>query len=325
MLDQFQQIVAVDFEHEFGGHSSFDEANRSGERPRPVCGGFKELRSDKVAKLFRGKFGSEPPFPTGPETLWVSFYSSAEWINFLALGWPLPACVLDLYVEFRNLTNGLELPAGAGLVGALMYFGLDHISAQEKDDMRLLILRGGPWSVHEQEAILKYCVESDVLPLGPLLAKMAPRIDLPRALLRGRYMKAAARMEWAGTPIDTEKLPLLRRHWPDIPDELIAEIDVDYGVFDGRTFKAERWKNYLIKHGIPWRLHDTGNLDLSDDTFRDMAKAYPQVSPMRELRSALSNGSMFSRTNSRSFAPRSAAPRPTDTTAPCRSGNRNDL
>jgi hypothetical protein len=25
----FKQIVAVDFEHEFGGHTSFEEANRS--------------------------------------------------------------------------------------------------------------------------------------------------------------------------------------------------------------------------------------------------------------------------------------------------------
>ena len=33
---------------------------------------------------------------------------------------------------------------------------------------------------------------------------------------------------------------------------------------------------------------DTGRLDLSDDTFRQMARSYPAVSPMRELRSALS-------------------------------------
>ena len=32
---------------------------------------------------------------------------------------------------------------------------------------------------------------------------MLPGIDLPRALLRGRYMKAAATMEGNGVPIDT--------------------------------------------------------------------------------------------------------------------------
>ena len=184
MFDRFQQIVVVDFEHEFGGHKSFEEANCSGERPCPVCMAAKELRSGKRVKYFRGGFPDRPPFSTGPDALWVAYYSSAEWGDFLALDWQRPTCVLDLFTEFRNLTNGLETPAGAGLVGALVYFGIDHISAQEKDDMRLLILRGGPWSADEQEAILKYCEEGDVLPLEHLLAKMAPHIDLPRALLR---------------------------------------------------------------------------------------------------------------------------------------------
>ena len=68
--------------------------------------------------------------------------------------------------------------------------------------MVALILRGGPWSADERAEILHYC-ESDVLLLERLLPAMLPRIDLPRALLRGRFMKAAAAIEWNGTPIDT--------------------------------------------------------------------------------------------------------------------------
>jgi hypothetical protein len=115
---------------------------------------------------------------------------------------------------------------------------------------------------------------------------MLPRIDLPRALLRGRYMAAAA-MEWNGTPIDTATLALLREHWTGIQDDLIREIDADYGVFDGRTFKLDRWERYLAARGIPWPQLESGRLDLSDDTFREMARAYRVVSPIRELRSAL--------------------------------------
>ena len=70
---------------------------------------------------------------------------------------------------------------------------------------------------------------------------MLPRIDLPRALLRGRYMAAAAAMEHNGVPIDMEMLEHLRHDWADIQDELIAAIDSDYGVFDGRTFKRDRF------------------------------------------------------------------------------------
>ena len=58
--------------------------------------------------------------------------------------------------------------------------------------MRDLILGGGPWSLEQRGAILDYC-ESDVVALERLLPAMLPRIDLPRALLRGRYMAAAAR------------------------------------------------------------------------------------------------------------------------------------
>ena len=149
------------------------------------------------------------------------------------------------------------------------------------------ILRGPPWSAEEMAAILRYC-ESDVLLLERILLAMLPRIDLPHALLRGRFMKAAAAIEWNGVPIDTATLALLRKHWTGIQDELIAEIDRGYGVFEGRSFRRERWQQWLTAHGIPWPTTETGQLKLDDDTFRAMAKIYPEVSPMRELRSALS-------------------------------------
>ena len=151
-----------------------------------------------------------------------------------------------------------------------------------------LVLRGGPWSDEERTAILNYC-EDDVTALGRLLPAMLPKIDLPRALLRGRYMAAVSAMEHNGTPIDVPMLEVLRRNWTGIQDKLIAEIDRNYGVFDGRTFKADRFATWLAGNNIPWALLESGRLDLSDDTFRQQARAYPSVSPLRELRSSLSD------------------------------------
>jgi DNA polymerase family A len=199
----------------------------------------------------------------------------------------VPERVLDLFTEFRNRTNGVPTENGSGLLGALAYHGLDAIGAVEKDEMRALILRGGPWSDAERAAILDYC-ESDVAALARLLPVMLPQIALLRALLRGRYMVAVARMERSGVPIDTETLSLLRHHWSDIQDQLIADIDANYGVFDGRTFKADRFAGWLSRKNIPWPRLESGRLDLSDDTFREMARAYPEVAPLRELRAALS-------------------------------------
>ena len=241
MLDllPFRYIVAVDFEFEFGGHSSFEAANRSGERPRPICMVAKELRSGQTWRVWRGQFGSQPPFPIGPDTVLIAYYASAELGCFRAESWQPPIHVLDLFTEFRARTNGLILPHGAGLLGALTYFGLDGVGL-DKDEMRLLALRGGRWTANEQRALLHYC-ETDVLALERLLPVMLPRIDLPRALLRGRFMKAAAAIEWAGVPIDMATLELLRRYWTDIQDDLIRAIDANYGVFDERSFSAERW------------------------------------------------------------------------------------
>jgi hypothetical protein len=289
MLDRlpFKYLVAADTEFEFGGHTTLEAANQSGRRQRSVCLCAKELRTGQAWELRRGEFGSAPPFPTGPDTLVIAYYASAEMGTFRALGWSPPTYLLDLFTEFRARTNGLPTPNGANLRGALTYFGLDGIGTDEKHDTRLLILRGPPWTHSEWLEILAYCW-TDVDALERLLPRLLPHIDLPRALLRGRYMKAAAAIEWNGVPIDVEARALLLRYRDDIQDDLIAAIDRNYGVFDGRTFKMDRWQAWLARAGIPWPVHESGRLDLSEDTFRQMAKSYPLVAPMHELRSSLS-------------------------------------
>jgi len=99
------------------------------------------------------------------------------------------------------MTNGRPTIAGNSLLGAMIHHKLDAIDATEKDEMRLLALRGGHYTEAEKSALLDYC-ESDVTALEKLLPRMLPQIDLPRALYRGGYMKAVARMETNGIPID---------------------------------------------------------------------------------------------------------------------------
>jgi hypothetical protein len=155
------------------------------------------LWRDELQALLR------PPFGVGADTLFVAYYASAELGCFLALGWPMPARLLDLYCEFRAATNGLPTPCGAGLLGAPRWQGLDAMAADEKTAMRDLVLRAGPWSTAERLAILDYC-QADVDALAALLPRMLSGIlgrqgdaatALGQALLRGRYMTAAARME----------------------------------------------------------------------------------------------------------------------------------
>ncbi len=264
----------------------FEFVQPEGDRPTPVCMVAQEVRSGRRLRLWQNEL-SEPPFSFGPESLFVAYYSSAEWNCHLALNWPLPTRILDLFAEFKCLTSGLSLPCGAGLLGALAYHGLDGIESSEKDAMRALILRGGPWSDAERVAILDYC-ESDVSALRRLLPAMLPQIDLPRALVRGRYMAASARMESNGVPIDVSALTTIRTNWDVIQDRLIERIDADYGIYDGRKFKANRWEAWTANHNIPWPRLPSGAIALDDDTFREMARTYSAVGPIRELRTSLS-------------------------------------
>ena len=275
----YKHVVVADFEFEFGGHE--------GNPPRPVCMVAKELRSGQEWRVWRGEFGATPPFPTGPDSLFVAYYASAELGCFHALGWPMPATVLDLFTEFRARTNGTDWLEGRSLLAALQYFKVDGIGAIEKQGMRELILRGPPWTEQQRADILDYCA-SDVYALERLLPRMLPDIDLPRALQRGRYMRAAAVVEFTGVPIDVDTLNKLRAHWDDIKEQLIADVDRDYGVFDGTTFKTTLFEEFLIRHGIPWPRLPSGRLALDRDTFKEMGRAYPIIQPLRELKHALS-------------------------------------
>jgi DNA polymerase I len=152
-------------------------------------------------------------------------------------------------------------------LGALAYYGLDGLGVDEKDSMRHLALRGGPWTDAERKGLLEYCA-ADVAALAKLLPRMLPKIDGPRALLRGRFMVAAASMEQVGVPIDVEALATLRMNWARIQDRLIQQIDADYGVFEERTFKVDWWSLWLTKNGIAWPRLPSGALALDRDMNR---------------------------------------------------------
>ena len=263
---------------------------REGNPPVPLCMVVREWPSGSTSSYWISDLAGMPcaPFPTGEKALCVAYFASAEMDCFQTLGWIRPVNLLDLYPEFRCLTNGIQLPHGNGLLGALLFYGLPSITGEQKEAMRDLILSVGPWNIEQQGQIMDYC-ETDVIALSHLLVAMLKEIDWPRALLRGRYMKAVSCMQMNGIPLDLEIYGLLLANWHEIQDDLIAEIDSEYGVYEGRSFKTARWEQYLAAHDIPWPRLVSGRLDMCEATFRSMARIHNQVAPMRELRSSLSD------------------------------------
>ena len=277
----FDEIWLIDFEF----------VAKPGERPDVLCMVARELGSGHLIRLWKDELPTTPPFRTDGGALFVAYFSSAEWGCFLQLGWDVPQRVLDLYAEFRTETNGLPLPTGRGLLGAMSYHGLTGITKDEKADMRSRITEGGPFNLAERQAILDYC-QSDVDALSPLLERMLPGIrsspvGLGRALLRGRYMCAVSRMEHTGVPIDVPTLRNLRNRWEAIKGDLIAAVDADFGVYEQGSFRSSRFGAWLDQQGIVWPRLPSGGLALDGDTFRDMAKTHPQVAPLKDLRGSL--------------------------------------
>jgi DNA polymerase I len=277
----FARIILEDFEF----------ISAPGERPDVVCGVFHDVSTGQTTKLWRNQLGAQPPYDLGSDTLVVSFVFNAEGACHLSLGWPLPKNVLDLSPEFKCHVNGKGIPRkNQGLIGALQYFGLDSIAPKRKDAMRARIMKGWPFTAEEREQILNYCAE-DVGMLRELLFKLLPHIDLPLALHRGEFVAALARSEHVGVPIDMEIFSQLadKKTWREIRDAMVPLVDV-HGVYVRDKLEEWHWNNanfkeLLASEGINWpRKEDTGKLDLRRKTFESMAKAYPQIEPLRQLR-----------------------------------------
>jgi hypothetical protein len=236
------------------------------------------------------------PFACDNRELFVAWYGSAETSSFRALGWPKPRRMLDLFTAFRRAHNGMPVPFGNSLIGVLTTFGLPAIEFEEKQTMRELAQRGGPYTAAEIVALLDYC-ETDVRGLALVIEKIFEEgglFDLKlfgQELLRGRYMiDAGYHLEWNGVSINEGEFRVVVETMPEIQESLIEAIDQDFGVYVGGSFSTELFAAYLIANNISWiRDKKSGRLKLDDETFSLKAARYPQLAPLHELRTTLSS------------------------------------
>ena len=220
-LRYYRQVWVVDFEFQA----------LPGERPAPRCVVARELKSDRLVRSWlEGSIA--PPVhhsPLTPTSCSSPITRAPKWVVFFR---SVGSCRFASWI----FSPSFEIPrtawlcrAGMDCSSALAYHGLPALEGVEKEFMRSMALRDGPFS-DTSLALLDYC-QSDVDALSKLLSAMGPKIDLPRALLRGRYMAAAARIETHGVSVDVETLGLLRDHWPELKGRLIERIDERYRVF----------------------------------------------------------------------------------------------
>lgn len=280
-LDHYDEIWVLDFEY----------TADPGEVPDPVCMVAIELRSNREIALWRKELKVPCPFDTSDRSLFVVYSGAGDMGCFLRSDWPLPERMVDLYPEIKQVFYDRPEPMSGSLLNACAFHGIDTIDSVDKDYFRDLIIHRR-YTDDDRNQILRYC-RSDVVATAALFKRMLPQLSRDPfvwngVLLRGRYTNALAKMDRQGIPIDTEALGLAMTHWEGIKQGLVDELGQQYGVYDGASFKVERFEQYLIRNGIPWPRLDSGMLALDDDTFRMQARAYPQIGGLRELRHLMS-------------------------------------
>jgi DNA polymerase I len=280
----YDHIILCDTEFEFGVDS--DGKPREADPLRPVSICALDLKTGQEWRQWLGGFSSEPPFPTGDNSLFVAFSAPAEMRFFRALRWQAPRRILDLHAEYADSRNGTDGAKGRGLLDALVHFGLDTVGAGYKASMIKRILAGPPYTEEERQAITEYCMD-DVRALARLLPAMLPHIEWKGALLRGRFAPTVAAIEDAGVPIDVAMHDSMVQHWPQLQSALIRDIDRDFNCYDGNTFKEDRFEELIERLGLPWPRLPSGKLSKSDKDFRDLARVFPVISPLRELRHSI--------------------------------------
>jgi hypothetical protein len=268
-------VVLVDFEFHGGERNPRSEGNR----PYVVCLCAHELVSGRKFRLWHDQLVGmkEPPYRNDSRTLFVAFYASAELTCHLSFDWVLPTNILDLFIEFRRLTNHSDdHQPPAGLLDALDYFRLDSIEAQAKEHWRDVVLRGGPSSGEERDGVLDYCW-SDVDALRRLL-EVLPIRNWGHSLIHGSYMRADAWMRHRGIPVDKPLCDDMGALWGELRCGLIDDLNLRYPFFEGDSLRLKLLEQWVVAHGINfWPLTPTGRLKTDAETLRSMAQRCPEL------------------------------------------------
>jgi DNA polymerase-1 len=284
---RWREIWVVDFEfcHDPDG------------RPDVICLAARELRSGQTVALWRDQLSDEPPYDISEDALFVCYSGmEAELACHLALGWPLPANVVDLIVEYRMAINGLAGRHKLGLLDALARWDIPlRTSPEEKKRAQQRAIWGWPFAPEDQEWLLRYC-KTDVAEECDLLLKLGGQPLSPGAVWRGKFIKALARMWWRGVPIDPHYAPLATDHLARLAlrERIIADIRFDVPVYDGLTLKQAELEAWLDDHGIPAPRTPTGRVSIALDNLARLALDYPALGPFAEAQHTLGQLREFS-------------------------------
>lgn len=250
-----------------------------GKLPRPWCVAWHCVETGKSGKLWVDGRHEESPFPD--KFRMVAHYAMAELSCFHVLGWAFPEEVIDTLPEARAVRGQVTPPGGGwGLLSVAQMCGVTTMSCEHKDEMRSLAMQDEvPPDKHEE--LMDYCLD-DVKTSLAIWEVLGPEVDIPEAVMRGRYLKALTRVECRGIPADVDLAERLQASSMEIKDTIWAHVRESYpgAVNNAGNFVNAGWLNWCSNAKIPWPLLPSGQPRLDADTFKEMGERYPEVQTM---------------------------------------------
>ena len=282
--------------------------------PRPIC---LVLRTWPDHLLYRIWLLGQRRLPAelskllhSPDTVCIAYNIPAEISVLLKLGEPLPAHWIDLFAEYRAVTNGRRQPKErTRLIDALAHYGEFSIDAEEKEYWQEMAMRCDPVELEaNRKGMLDYC-QSDTDGLTALAENPRMQADLTKfhrdeMLFRGRSMVARARV--VGVPVNAPLLRKITRHRLAARLAITQRAQTTHGwgahneagvwcpLFDAaggwNQDIYERWlKGQNIK--LP-RSRKSGQIKRKVDVLSDFEIKHPELTPLRRtvhLRQLLQN------------------------------------
>jgi hypothetical protein len=298
--ENFREVVVCDFEYEVA----------PGDLPDVLCMVAyildENLRHVRRIRLWRGEFGTAPPFDTGPDVLFVAYSAWAEMTCFKVLRWKFPIHVFDLHIAYLAASNVL-LPhcpeevrkkPRKRLPDACRAYGIEGWERIDKDTIAKAI-GDGTWREHySPEEILDYCAEDVRMEALLLRAQLQGRAgllpaDVERVLHWSNYAaKSVALIQARGMPIDMVLWNLIQENRAAVIGELLRQFDPSYGTDDpiytpDGEWSYARFERWLFATGVAaWPRLDSGRLDTDSDAFRLMYHV-PGIEKLHALRDSL--------------------------------------
>ena len=224
--------------------------------------------------------------------LFVAHYAIAEMKYLLRCGVPLPTMWFDTFVGLRYISNRPQT-CEAGLAQALIRLGMPGLLPSDKKDLRqkILHLRFDADKPADRNEITDYCY-ADCDGCAGLYRHLVSRVAGGVMSHWCEYLKGVARMELRGIPFDIERYDRIQSMAPTIKASLIANVNATSPVFDGNSFRREKFLAWCRNVGINWPAKvskTTGNLynSMDSDAMKDMETRHPFIGEVRQVRKTL--------------------------------------